>query len=654
MQLFQYDTRQRRALGAVFVITFVVATLLTAFFHTQVVSGSQYALRAEENRLRPIPIPAPRGTMYDRYDKVVATSITGYAVMLLPTDSATMRATLRDLAPFVGLSGQAIERLMQQRHRRPNDLLEVTDDASYSQIAALEERRAAFPNLLVVERPKRYYPAGAALGHLVGYVSEVTREQLQLPRYRQAGYQQGRWIGQAGIEREYEFTLSGEDGARFVEVDARGRIVDPRSTVGALAPTPGKNVKLTLDLELQQYIHEIFPDTMKGAIVLMVPSTGEILALYSNPSFDPNDFVGGIQPSLWQALSTDPMKPQLNRAITALYPPASTFKLATAAMGLQKGIVKADTRMPISCTGGMYYAGRYARCWWKPGHGSLDLVGAIEKSCNVYFYQLGIRLGVQEFIERGTRMGFSEKTGLDLPGEVSPIFPTGLDWWRQRFGHRPMPSEVMSLAIGQGPNSQTVLRMALFYSALAGNGTAPEPHLVTGEQPQPQALDLQLDTAGLQAVWAGLKRVVNPGGTAWLSSLERWQVYGKTGTAQNPQGGDHGWFTGFAGPPGAPPEVAFAVIVEHGLHGSDVAPLATMAANFYLNKKHGLPFDPKPILRDRWGTPRCPYYTTCTVATRAAALSPVQPRFNSAGVQTNAPGGAAAPTADRATPGAQP
>src|SRR5690606_28254823 len=303
MRLFQPDPRERRLMGALFAITFVVATLLTAFFQTQVVRGEQFAVRSEENRLRPVTIPAPRGTIYDRYGEIIATSIPGYSLTLLPGEEETVRQTLIDLSSFLGLAESDIERLMQQRARRPHDLLTVTEDATYAQVAAIEERRSAFPNLLVVDRPKRYYPDGEAVGHLIGYVAEISREELELPQFRDAGYRQGRWIGKAGIEREYELRLSGRDGARFVEVDAMGRIVNPRSTVGVLAPTPGQDVQTTLDIELQRYIREIFPDTMKGSVVAMVPSTGEILAMYSNPPYDPNDFVGGISGTLWSALN---------------------------------------------------------------------------------------------------------------------------------------------------------------------------------------------------------------------------------------------------------------------------------------------------------------------------------------------------------------
>ncbi|CAN5229623.1 penicillin-binding protein 2 [soil metagenome] len=615
MKLFQPDTRQRRTLGAVFAVTFVVFTLLTVFFQAQVLSGAQYALRSEENRLRPIPIPAPRGTILDRHGEIVATSVTGYSVSLLPGSKETVQGTLEDLAPFLGLAQSQIETLMEKRNARPNDLLKLTDRATYPQIASIEERRTAFPNLLIVERPVRHYPAGPALAHIIGYVSEISKEELAQPRYQELGYRQGRIIGKAGLEKQYEALLSGVDGARFVEVDAMGRVVDPRASVGTQPPVPGKTLQLTLDLGLQRYLEQIFPDTMKGAIAAVIPTTGEVLALYSNPSYDPNDFVGGISSSLWRALNQDTLKPLLDRGIYARYPPGSTWKLATAIAGLQGGVITPQSKMPIPCTGGMYYAGRYARCWEKSGHGYTDLAGAVKHSCDVYFYQVGIRLGLKKLAEAGTRMGFSSKSGIDLPGEAPGRFPTGLDSYEKWFGHRPTPSEVMSLAIGQGPNDQSVVHMAEFYSALAGDGTTRPPHLAA-EEPQTSqpGLDLEVTPDQLQALWKGLAAVTEPGGTAYLSALARWRLYGKTGTSENPHGEDHGWFAGFAAAPGKAPEVVVVAIVEHGAHGSDVAPLVSKAANYYLNKKYGFAFDAEPTLIERWESGRCPWEKNCIPA----------------------------------------
>jgi penicillin-binding protein 2 len=600
-------------MGALFAISFVLSVLLTAFFNTQVVAGQRFKVQSERNRLRPVVIPAPRGTIYDRYGEVVATSIPGFSVVILPGTEEIIRETLHDLQPFLGLANTQIERLVKQRAGRPHDLLTVTEDATFSQVAALEERRTSFPNLLIVDRPKRYYPSSAALGHMIGYVAEISPEELQQKQYKERSYTQGRWIGKAGLERQYEFELSGTDGARFVEVDAMGRIVNPHSTVGVQAPIAGKDIHLTIDLGLQNYLREIFPDTLKGAIAVMEPGTGEVLALYSNPSYDPNDFVGGIPSSLWRALQNDPRKPLLDRGINALYPPGSTFKLATAAMALELNLVKPKEHMPIPCTGGMSYAGRYAKCWDHSGHGYLDLAGAVAKSCDVYFYQLGIRIGFKRMAAEGARMGFSSRTGIDLPSERKNIFPeTPVEpWWRKQFGYPPQPNEIMGLAIGQGPDAQSVLNLAAFYSALAGNGRTLKPHLRKDSAAESEVLDLNITPESMQALWEGLGRVTEEGGTAYLSALGRWKLYGKTGTSENPPFPDHGLFAGFAGPPNGPPEVVGVAVVEHGLHGSDVAPLVSKAAEYYLDKKHHLPIDKAPTLIERWNSQRCPWGINC-------------------------------------------
>lgn len=262
--------------------------------------------------------------------------------------------------------------------------------------------------------------------------------------------------------------------------------------------------------------------------------------------------------------------------------------------------------MPIPCTGGMSYAGRYSRCWKREGHGAVDLPGAIAHSCNVYFYQLGIWLGLGQLAREGTRLGFARPTGIDLPGERGGVFPAGADWYTRRFGWTPTPSEVMSLAIGQGPNAQTPLRMAQFFAALAGDGTAPPPRLLVdgGGSAAPET-DLRLRRSTLDAVREGLARVTEEGGTAYLSSLERWKLYGKTGTSENSEDTSrpHAWFTGFAGPRDGDPEIAVAVVVELGEHGSSAAaPLAAKIADFYLNALHGHPTDPaRQTLAERLG-----------------------------------------------------
>lgn len=583
-------------------IALVLGTLGAAFFRTQVVQAGEYRLRADDNRLRVIPVAAPRGAIYDRNGELIAETRVRHALYLHATTADSARATLDLLAPALDLDSTAIAATLAAMEAQPNQPALVSDDLDFFRVSWVEEHRFELPGIELEPRPLRRYPEGEAVAHLVGYVGEIGEAELSDPAWSK--YRMGQEVGRAGLERQYEQILGGTPGERYVEVDARGRVVRALAPRATKPPIGGRDIRLSLDVELQRFTHEIFPGEMNGAVVAMVPSTGEILALYSHPTYDPNLLVGGVPVEVWRALNGDARRPLVNRATSGIYPPGSTWKLATAVVALEKGLITPESRMPIPCTGGMTYAGRYSRCWKPEGHGPLRLAGAIAASCNVYFYQLGIWLGLNQLTREGTRLGFARPTGVDLPAESPGTFPTEPDWYARRFGSEPTPSEVMSLAIGQGPNSQTPLRMAQFFSALAGDGTAPPPRLLAVDR-TPAETDLRVRPTTLRALRDGLARVTEEGGTAYLSSLERWKLYGKTGTSQNSQDlrRPHAWFTGFAGPPGGSPEIAVAVVVEFGEHGSSAAaPIAAKVADFYLNRKHGLPTDArKQTLAERLG-----------------------------------------------------
>jgi penicillin-binding protein 2 len=591
-------TRRQRALIALVFIAFSIGSLGVAFFRTQVVRNHDFVLRSDDNRLRVVPIPAPRGTIYDRNGAIVAETVTGYALFLEPAPRAAIEERLRLLDAFLELEDETVAALLQRQARYPREPLQLSSALTFEQVSRVEENRHAISGIVLETRPVRRYPQGQAVAHLIGYVAEISEAELQDTTW--SSYRMGQQIGRAGVERQHERLLGGSPGSRFLEVDAHGRIVGPLATEAAVRPVPGQDLHLTLDVELQRFIDRIFPKDKPGSVVAMVPSTGEILALYSHPTYDPNLFTGGVSPRVWRELNGDAGRPLLNRATHGIYPPGSTWKLATAIVALERGVITPTQRMPVACTGGMSYAGHYSRCWKRDGHGSLDLAAAIAHSCNVYFYQLGIRLGVNSLAQAGSRLGFGRRTGIDLPTESAGTFPDGAEWYRRRFGWMPTPSEVMSLSIGQGPNSQTPLRMAQFFSALAGDGTAARPHLVRGEAQVETDLGVRRET--LEAVRRGLAAVVEPGGTAYMSSLQRWKLYGKTGTSQNPHdpARPHAWFTGFAGPPEGAPEIVVAVIVEFGEGGSAAAaPIAAKVADFYLNTTHGFPVPEAQTLRER-------------------------------------------------------
>lgn len=588
---FHAHSRRRRAVRATLAIALFLGVLGAAFFRTQVVRSDEFVLQADDNRFRSVPIPAPRGAIFDREGRVVAETVTGYAVRVEGGGSAdSARARVESVFRVLGVAPDSGEvEALAARAARSGDPVEVRRGLTHVQVARLEESRGRLSGVEVEAFPVRRYPHGEAVAHLVGYVAEISERELA-DTARWAGYERGRLVGRSGLERRYEPRLGGRPGSRYVEVDARGRLVGGFAPEVVAAPVAGDSLRLTLDLDLQRFAHAVFPRDKRGAVVAMVPGTGEILALYSFPTFDVNALVGGVDPELWRALNADPRAPLLNRAVAGLYPPGSTWKLATAMAGLERGLVTPERVMPLECTGGMTYAGRYARCWKREGHGPQNLLDAIANSCNVYFYQLGVWLGLDRLTREGTRLGFGRPTGVDLPGERRGIFPTGTAWYRERFGAAPQPSEVMNVAIGQGPNSQTPLRMAQFFSAIAADGVARAPHLAAGVE-TPVETDLGVHPATLAAVHTGLARVIERGGTAHSSALRRWKLYGKTGTAQNPHDikKPHAWFTGFAGPEGEPPEIVVAVIVEFGESGSGAAaPLASRIAGRYLDRTHGV------------------------------------------------------------------
>ena len=596
MKVFHPHLRRSRAQGAIVVVVLLMGVLLAGFFRVQVLGSTTWTLRAESNRLRQLPVPAPRGTIYDRNGTILADNVPGYAITLLPGPPDSIRTTLERMSAYMALPQERIDRLMVDLRRYGRELV-VDADADFDVVSALEERRSEFPDVYMEMRPRRRYLAGAATSHVLGYVGEITAEELASETFGGARYEQGMVVGKTGIEREYEARLQGEQGLRYVEVDARGRIVGDFAGVTSDPAMPGEDLRLNLDLDLQEYIDHIFPDSMAGAVVALDPADGGILALYSAPSFDANAFVGGVDADFYRQLLNDPQKPLYDRAALGLYAPASTFKLAVAAIGLDLGVVAPEEFMPDPCSGAWFWGNRVWHCHKRDGHGYNNLAQAIANSCDIYFYQLGLRIGLDGMMSRANDVGFSRRCGVDLPQESIGIFPAERDFWTRRYGYSPQEGEVLNLAIGQGPNSQTPLKMAQFYVALARDGSAPPPTLAQGIE-LGEGWALNLSPEHLASLREGLRMVTQPGGTAhFAGTLEYWEVLGKTGTGQNTQSvagtaADHAWFAAIVGPFGGPPEVVVVSLVEHGESGSRVAaPIASKAADFYLRKKHGIPQD---------------------------------------------------------------
>ena len=422
-------------------------------------------------------------------------------------------------------------------------------------------------------------------------MGEITPEELAEERY--SDYSPGMTVGKDGVEWQYEARLRGKRGLRYSEVDALGRVVSSPFGRVVEEPEPGMDVELNLDLDLTEWIHHIFPDSMRGAVIALDVEDGGVLALYSAPTFDPNTFVGGVEPEAWAALTSDPEQPLFNRATLGRYAPGSTWKLAVAAIGLELGLVEPHEHMPRACNGAMSFGNRIFRCWNEAGHGSLDLVDAIQQSCNVYFYQLGLRIGLERLLARANDMGFARQCGIDLPRESPGVFPSDLGFWEERFGYRARETEVLSLAIGQGPNDQTPLGIAQFYLAVARGGQAPAPRILRGEEGG-DGWDVGISREHAEVLKEGLRRVFLPGGTAHLSSVEHWELMGKSGTSQNARDPDraHAWFAAMAGPREMPPEIVVVALVELGESGAAMAaPLVAKSADYFLRRRHGIPTD---------------------------------------------------------------
>lgn len=561
----------RRAFSASVFVGGVFLVLGGAFFRLQVLGSDQYAVQSRNNRLRPVVLPAPRGIIVDRNRVVLATNVPSYTISLMALNETAFLATLDSITKYTSLDSVMRAAVLRRYERSPDDPVLVMRDAPFEMVATLEERKPSFPGLIVQTEPKRHYPHGDIVSHLLGYVGEVSEEELASRRF--VGARMGSLVGRGGLEGQYDGRLRGLDGERLVVVDALGRTIKDEGGE-QLEPQQGDTLHTALDFGLQRYIAGLFPKFgERGAVIAMDPRSGEILAMYSAPTYDPNEFIGGVDPDLWSEWLASESTPLLNRAVQGLYPPASPWKLALALIALERGDVTLDSKMPVQCTGGYQYFSRYFRCWKSSGHDDLTLAEAIEQSCDVYFYQLGLKVGLENVLLEGGRIGLAGRTGIDLPGEVAPVFPATTAYFDSLYGSRGWTNAVtLNLAIGQGENSQTLISMMRFYSLLArDDGRAPTPMLVVQEETSSE-FPLVASPENVAKLRSPLEMVVARG-TAVRSRIANLHIAGKTGTAQNPHGLDHGWFIGFA--PAEAPEVVVGAIVEFGEHGSSIARMVT-------------------------------------------------------------------------------
>ena len=584
------------------VVVAAIGFLLARLWHLQVMEGDYHRTLSENNRVRLKRVNATRGLIYDRTGQVLVENRPSFDVVMVPEDAHHPQEVLGRLGRFLqqdmGDARQALA-TASAAHRPPFENVVLRRDVDWETLVAVETRQIELPGVSLLIGPRRNYLYGAVAAHLLGYVGEVNAEEL----LRLSGYDMGDTIGKYGLEKYFEEKLRGENGGQQVEVDAFGRKL---RVLDEVPEVPGANIHLTLDFGLQQAAEEAMGDH-EGAVVVLNPNDGAVLAMVSKPAFDPNLFARGISEEEWRTLVTDPLHPLSNKAIQGQYPPGSTFKIVVATAALEENIINPFQR--IFCTGSMHYGNHEFHCWKKGGHGWVNLHEAIVGSCDVYFYQLGQRLGVDAIADYARRYGLGAPTGIPLDHERGGTIPDS-QWKRQRYGEPWYSGETLSVAVGQGYVTATPLQMANVIATVAAGGVRHRPHyidrLVTPEGAADPTIPDQVTRLGVRAstitqLQAALRDVVESDhGTGKKARVEGIEVAGKTGTSQavrlktdrkvNQQllpreQRDHAWFVSFA--PVEGPEIAVACLIEHagGGGGAMAAPVVQKVLSYYFSHK---------------------------------------------------------------------
>ncbi len=582
--------------------------VIARLWYLQIIKGDYFRDRSENNRIRTVYIPPPRGLIYDRYGKVLVKNRPSFNVELVSEDSPDPRAALATLAKILSVPPETyLDRLQNQPKRRRFEPKLILKDVNREVVAKVLARSYQMPGVVINVGPAREYLYGEFASHILGYIREITHDQLVDERFNNQSYlyRQGDIVGQYGIESRWELDLQGRRGVQGVIVNANGVRIGESSYEPEIS---GGSISLTIDFDVQKAADDALKDK-RGAIVALDPDTGEILAISSAPGFDPNAFTGELSPTFWRELVTGSERKLNNRAVQGAYPPGSVFKVFMAAAALSEGVVTEDTR--VNCPGYFTVGSRVFRCHKKEGHGSVNLHEAIIKSCDVYFYTVGTRLGVDRIHDYAKKFGLGELTGLDLVTETPGLVPS-TEWKRRYFKNPEMkkwyPGETPSVSIGQGAVTLTPLQIARGLAALINGGHLKRPRLVMGGETssgswsyEPGPNDSQGETGiepwVVKVVEAGMEGVVSdPGGTGHRAALSKEfnvAVAGKTGTAQavGADSGlkgkhyeDHAWFAGYA--PAEAPEIVVVALLENGGHGGVAsAPLVKQVMEAYFRKE---------------------------------------------------------------------
>jgi penicillin-binding protein 2 len=604
-----FISRKQRARILIGFLAVSVLLLGVRLFFLQVIKASYYRRISEENRIRLVPLPAPRGIITDRNGRVITFNRPSYTIFLIPYEVEELDLLAERLAPILNLDLSGLKEKLKANWPRKFEPIKLKKYADFKTICVIEEQNQNLPGVIYqVEQTRRYPDCGWA-GHVLGYVKELSKEELSrdsvssagesdsgessspnLSPAEKRGYRLGGYIGRDGVEKHYDHLLRGKEGVTFLEITAAGKIVGPLEEREPDFPVRGADIELTIDLNLQAEAESALVAFESGAVVAIDPRNGEILALVSKPGFDANLLAGILSPEEWNEILGNPLHPLLSRTVQAAYAPGSTLKLLTAAIALESKIAHRNTFLS-PCSGSYRFGRRTFGCWKPEGHGRVNLVNAIIQSCDVYFYQLGLKVGLEKWSHYARLCGFGEKVGVDLPDEAKGFVPS-LDYYQRRYGKADwVKNLVINLSIGQGEILVTPLQLASFYCGLATDGTVYRPHIVReitspdgrASTTQSEILKrLPFSSSTLRVLKEAMVGAVNhPDGTGTLARISDVTVAGKTGTAQNPHGEDHAWFVGYA--PAENPRIVVAVLVENVGHGGTfAAPVAKRIIDRYL------------------------------------------------------------------------
>jgi penicillin-binding protein 2 len=591
---------KQRIIGVSVCIIFAFSVLFLRFIYLQIIKGEEFRILSEKNAVRLTGIKAPRGLILDRNRKLMVDNRPSFNLKIMIEDAGDLQETMRKVSqmmemPFEDLM-KKISDAGQGAFYKP---VVLQEDISRDHLAIIEAHKFDLPGVFIDIEPTRHYIHNKTASHLLGYLGEVNNDELLGGKYPHV--KTGDSIGRYGVEKSFETYLQGKRGGRQIEVDANGRTINVLKTV---EPITGFDLKLTIDLDLQQTAEKMLQDK-HGAVVALDPDTGDVLVMASAPSFDQNDFVGGINSKKWKALMTDRGKPMTNKTIQGEYPPASTYKIITSMAALEEKVI--DIHTTAFCPGFFKFGNRAYRCWNKNGHGNVSVFEAITQSCDVFYYQAGDKVGVDALAKYAMGSGLGKKTGILLEDEKKGLIPTS-SWKKKRFNEPWHRGETLSIAIGQGYDLVTPLQMAVFIAAVGNGGTLYKPRIVStieGSQgnvikeiPPEVAGKLPAGKKTLEILQKGLLDVVETDrGTAKRIRLKHVKIAGKTGTAQvfSVKSGDklktehldfylrdHAWFICYA--PAENPVIAVSVLIEHGAHGSTAAaPIAAALIGQYIH-----------------------------------------------------------------------